>query len=80
MERRLQVDRRTGERRGPPPQRGETASVRITVRLTPAERDDLERVKHDNQAPDLASVIRDAVNAYVADYRDDDPVFLTRQP
>jgi len=39
------------------------------VRLTPAERADLDRVARDNRVP-AAKVLRDAVNEYVADYRD----------
>lgn len=47
----------------------EPASTRISVRLTPAERADLNRVARDNRVP-AAKVIREAVNEYVADYRE----------
>jgi len=50
------------------------ATVRIGVRVTAAQLDDLRRVAQVNQT-DLSGVIREAVNGYVADFRDDDPVF-----
>jgi hypothetical protein len=45
------------------------ATSRVAIRLTPVQRRDLERVAHENQT-DLAGVIRQAVNEYVADYRE----------
>lgn len=45
------------------------ATVRVVVRLTPVQRKDLERVAAENNTS-LAGVIREAVNDYVADYRE----------
>ena len=56
-------------KRGPKPERGETATDRIVVRVTPPERADLDAVARENHST-RAAVIRDAVNEYVADYRD----------
>lgn len=58
----------------PRPSRAETpATDTIRVRVTPDERRDLEQVAKQN-GTDLSGMIRDAVNEYVADYRDD-PAF-----
>jgi hypothetical protein len=46
---------------------GEPASEAIRVRVTPRQRRDLEQVARANHT-DVAGVIRDAVNEYVADY------------
>lgn len=63
-------------KRGPKPQRGASATFRIAVRVTEAEQRDLEQVAKENHAT-LAEVIREAVNEYVADYRERRPVFRT---
>jgi len=47
----------------------EPASSRVTIRLTPGERADLDRVARDNRMR-TATVVREAVNEYVSDYRD----------
>ena len=52
----------------------EPASKAIRVRVTPQQRIELEQVARENQT-DVSGVIRDAVNDYVADYRDTNPVF-----
>ena len=52
---------------------GEAATEMIRVRVTRSQRRDLEQVARENRA-DLSGVIRDAVNTYVADYRER-PVF-----
>lgn len=46
---------------------GEPASETIRVRVTPGQRADLERVAAANHT-DVASVIREAVNEYAADF------------
>lgn len=51
---------------------GEPATDAIRVRVTPQQRRDLERVAQENRT-DLAGVIRDAVNTYVADYSERKP-------
>jgi hypothetical protein len=45
------------------------ATQAIRIRVTPAQRADLERVALDNKT-DMATVIREAVNEYVTDYRE----------
>lgn len=55
------------------------ATETITVRVTPAERRDLEDVALHN-GTDLVGVIRDAVNTYVADFREDQPAFRISKP
>ena len=61
------------------PSRSDTAATdTIRVRVTPAERRDLEQVARQNRT-DLSGVIREAVNEYVADYRDD-PAFRGTKP
>lgn len=49
------------------------ATDTIRVRVTPDEKRDLQQVARQN-GTDLSGVIRDAVNEYVADQRDD-PAF-----
>jgi hypothetical protein len=61
-------------RRGRRPAFGSAATVVITVRVTEAQRADLRRVAAVNQT-DVAGAIRDAVDGYVSDFRDNDPVF-----
>lgn len=62
-----------------PPTFGTPATAAIRIRVTPAQRQTLEAVAHDNHTT-VAGVIRDAVNGYVADYRDGPPVFPFRGP
>lgn len=45
------------------------ATVAIYVRVTPAQKRDLERIADDNDQT-VSDVIREAVNEFVADYRD----------
>lgn len=52
-----------------PPRFDEPATTAIVIRVTPAQRRELQRVAADNRT-NLTGVIRDAVNEYVADYRD----------
>ena len=58
-----------GKRRGRPTRAGATATARVEFRVTPDELKALENVAEENNQP-LSSVIRDAVNSYVADYCD----------
>jgi hypothetical protein len=53
------------------PRRIDSASSteRLTIRLTPDERRDLETVAREN-GTSLAETLREAVNEYVADYRE----------
>ena len=51
---------------------GVPASEAIRVRVTPEQRRALEEVAQENRT-DLSGVIRDAVNTYVSDYKDDRP-------
>lgn len=53
---------------------GEAATHAIRVRVTPGQRRDLLQVARDNRM-DMSGVIRDAVNTFVADYRERQPVF-----
>jgi hypothetical protein len=74
------VDRRQGDRRRGRPRRAEdVATADVRIRLTPAERTDLEEVARANGHADLASFIRDAVNTAVAEYRERG-VFVDRKP
>lgn len=52
----------------------EAARARIRIRVTTAQRLDLEQVARENNT-NVAGVIRDAVNTFVADYRERRPVF-----
>lgn len=61
-------------RRGRRPAFGSPATVVIRVRVTAAQHDDLRRVAQVNQT-DISGAIRDAVDGYVSDFRDDAPVF-----
>ena len=45
------------------------ATVRIEMRVTPAQRLELQRVASDNRTG-VAGLLREAVNEYVADYHD----------
>jgi hypothetical protein len=48
---------------------GERSSVRLSFRCTPSEREALDEVARENGTTRMR-VIRDGVNAYVADYRE----------
>lgn len=61
-------------RRGRRPAFGSAATKVIYVRVTEAQHNDLRRVAQVNQTT-ITSAIRDAVDGYVADFRDDAPVF-----
>jgi hypothetical protein len=61
---------------------GACSSMRLSIRLTPEERRDLEAVARENHT-NLADVLREAVNEYVADYRERplfEPVSASMQP
>lgn len=60
--------------RGRPPVFGEPAEARICIRVTLEQRSALEQVAREN-ATDLSGVIREAVNSFVNDYREDGSVF-----
>ena len=45
------------------------ATARVSIRLTPAQRRALTQVAQENRT-DLTGVVREAVNVYVADYRE----------
>lgn len=55
--------------RGRPPRQNEPSTAKVGVRLTSSERAELQRVARENRQS-VASVVRDAVNEYVADYRE----------
>ncbi len=59
-----------------PPKYGAATTKAMRIRLTAAQRRDLEQVAREN-GTDLTGVIREAVNVYVADYREGDPVFCS---
>lgn len=62
-------------RPGPKPRRPDArASVKISVRLTPEERADLEQVALSNGTT-LTGFLRDAVNTAVEECRESGPVF-----
>lgn len=48
---------------------GEPSNLRLRVRITASERRALTEVARENRA-NVSRVVRDAVNEYVADYRD----------
>jgi predicted DNA-binding protein len=60
------LDRR---KRGHPARGGERSTERVEFVMTTAERAELDRVASES-GQKLAAVIREAVNEYVADYRD----------
>lgn len=64
-------DRRQGgdRRRGRPRRAEDAATEYLRIRVTPAERTELEQVARENGV-DLVTFIRDAVNTTVADYRE----------
>ena len=53
------------------------ASQGVSVRLTPAQRLELEAVAREERTP-VSRVVREAVNAYVGDYREL-PIFPLRR-
>lgn len=71
-------DRRKGERRGPKPQYDTRADVVVRVRLTEEQRQDLEQVARDNGTT-LSGAIREAINEFAADYRENNPVFQPKR-
>jgi len=52
-----------------PTRYGAAATETIRVRVTPEQKQDLERVAHDNDT-DVSGVIREAVDEYISDFRD----------
>ena len=54
---------------GRPPTRGAVARAVFHVRITASERRDLDDVARENCVT-VSEVLREAVNEYVADYRD----------
>jgi len=56
-------------KRGGRPRSEDPAKHRIVVKVTAGQRLDLRRVASDNRTS-LTGVIREAVNEYVADYRE----------
>jgi hypothetical protein len=55
----------------------ELASDVIRIRVTPAQRRELEQVAHDNRLT-LSATIREAVDEFTADYRENKAVFGNR--
>jgi len=54
---------------GRPRRYDEAATHRVTVRVTPTQRVALGQVAHENRS-NVSGIIREAVNEFVADYRD----------
>lgn len=65
-------------RRGRPTRGGEPATKRREFRLTPPEDQDLKAISRETGAP-VATIVRDAVNEYVSDFRERQ-VFGPRKP
>jgi predicted DNA-binding protein len=61
-------------RRGRPPAAGVVATERLQFRLTASERKQLHDIGKMEGRP-VAEVVRDAINEYVSDFRDD-PLFV----
>lgn len=61
-------------KRGRPAQFDEPMRESIRIRVTPAQREDLLRVSREVQMP-VATLIREAVNCFVADFREGDGPF-----
>ncbi len=59
-----------GPRRGRRPRAAVRATARIEFVVTPAERADLERVAQELGHKALASLVREAVDEFVSDYRE----------
>lgn len=57
------------KRRGRPAIHDEPATSLITMRVTPAQRLELQRVAEENGGS-VSGIIRESVNEYVADYRE----------
>jgi hypothetical protein len=74
--RRVQVDVAVERRRGRPPRAGQRAAHRVEFRLTDDELARLEAVARDNGKP-LATLIREAINEFVADYTDTGGPFVS---
>lgn len=62
-----------------PPTYDEPASEAIRIRVTPAQKTAIQTVAAENGL-DVAAVVREAVNSFVADYHDGDPVFRGPKP
>jgi hypothetical protein len=60
-----------GKKRGRQPRAGVRATKRVEIVITETERAELEIVAREN-GQRVSSLVRDAVNTYVADYRDKD--------
>lgn len=56
---------------------GTPATDAIRVRVTPEQKRELKQLAKENQT-NIASVIREAVNAYAADCRDRPPGFVVQ--
>ena len=65
-------------RAGRPPRAGVAATKRVEFVVTPDERTALARVAAHNRQP-LATIIRSAVNEFVADYGERHPLALRRR-
>ena len=63
--------------RGRPPIHEVPATTRIYVRVTPAQRLDIQRVATDN-GTGVSGIIREAVNEFVGDYGDRRPFVRTK--
>lgn len=61
-------------RRGRRPMFDEPARAAIRIRVTRSQRIELEQVARENNT-DVAGAIREAVNCFVSDYRENRPVF-----
>ena len=69
----MSAKRRTGR----PPIADVPATARIEVRVTPAQRLEIQRVASDNRTG-LSGILREAVNEFVADYGEKPP-FVRRK-
>jgi len=74
--RRVQVDVAVERRRGRPPRAGQRAAHRVEFRLTDDELARLEAVARENGKP-VATVIREAINEFVADYAENGRPFVS---
>jgi hypothetical protein len=63
---------------GRPPLGDAPATARIELRVTPAQRLELQRVATDNRLG-MSGILREAVNEFIADYGER-PVFVRRKP
>lgn len=57
------------KRPGRPPLAEVSATTRLAVRVTPAQRLELRRVASENRTG-MSGILREAVNAFVSDYGD----------